>query len=121
MTVSRLEPPENAEDGADDAPIGNEDERAASVAIDDADGPSRSISLPADATDAEAAAVAAAIGAHLRDRRQTAARAVASAESIECVDEWRLASKLRSLGKRRPPRSVAVGDEWKAAGRSFPR
>jgi len=76
-----------------------------------------SLSIPADASHAEAAAITAAISAHLTDR-QRAAVATAQRQTVECVDEWRLAGRLASVGKRRPPSNVKRGDEWKAAARA---
>ncbi|WP_135302857.1 hypothetical protein [Haloarcula amylovorans] len=75
------------------------------------------VSLPDDATAAEAAAISAAIGAHLSDR-QRAAAAAATRESTDYVDEWKLASRLERFGKHRRPDSVERGDEWKAAARA---
>lgn len=78
------------------------------------------VDVPDDATVSEAAAIVSTIGAHLTDQQRAAAEARAS-ESVEYVDEWTFASRMRSLGKRRIPRHVEKGDEWKAAGRSLPR
>ncbi|MFB6184163.1 MAG: hypothetical protein ABEI96_06365 [Haloarculaceae archaeon] len=82
-------------------------------------GPERSVSMPADATDAEAAAIAAAVSAHLDDRRRAAAAASADADRPEFVDRWKLHARLRAIGKRRYPREVERGEEWKAAARAF--
>ncbi|MBV0922978.1 hypothetical protein KTS45_02095 [Halomicroarcula limicola] len=77
------------------------------------------VSLPDDATTAEAAAISAAIGAHLSDRQRAAAAAAAAAEeSADYVDEWKLAGRLARFGKRRRPDGVERGDEWKAAARA---
>jgi hypothetical protein len=67
------------------------------------------LAVPARATDEEAAAIAAAIGAHLRDR------AAAEPDSEPLVDRWKLAGRI---GKRRLPRTVRRGEEWKAAARA---
>ena len=124
--MSQLEPPDRSTDetDADETTVGetsssNGSSRGSSVAAIGESG--IAIELSADATQDEAAAVAAAIGAHLTDRQQAAATAVSVSDSTEYVDEWRFASKLRSLGKRRWTGGVEVGDEWKAAGRAFPR
>jgi nucleoside-diphosphate-sugar epimerase len=63
-------------------------------------------------TDAdEAAVIAAAVGAHLRDR--AAARA-ATDDAPESCDRWKLRGRL---GDRKVSRDVARGEEWKAAAR----
>jgi len=71
-------------------------------------------------TDGEAAAVAAAISAHLTDRQRAAAAAETEA-APERVTEWSLAGRFESVGARarRRPRSVERGNEWKAAARSL--
>ena len=76
-----------------------------------------SLSIPADASHAEAAAITAAISAHVTDR-QRAAMATAQRPKVEYVDEWTLAGRLANVGKRRPPNNVKRGDEWKAAARA---
>ncbi|WP_424004508.1 hypothetical protein ACOZ4I_07360 [Haloarcula salina] len=75
------------------------------------------LSLPDDASQSEAAAIAAAISAHVTDRRRAAA-AAAQQETVEYVDEWTLAGRLASVGKRRCPTNVERGEEWKAAARA---
>jgi hypothetical protein len=89
------------------------EERAAIEAIDG--GPTR-LSVPADATDREAAAIAAALGAHLPDR-QRAAAAAAAARGDHPVDRWQFAGRL---GARRLHRWLEVtrGGEWSGAARS---
>lgn len=71
------------------------------------------LSVPASADRGEAAAIAAAIGAHLRDRAAAAANADEEEESERC-DRWSLCGRLDG---RTPPRRVARGEEWKTAGR----
>ena len=68
----------------------------------------------------EAAAVAAAVGAHLTDR-QRAATAAETEPAPERVNEWSLAGRFESVGARvrRRPRAVERGNEWKAAARSL--
>ncbi len=84
------------------------------------DGESLAVDVPDDATAAEAAAITAAIGAHLNDRRRAAAAAAAAAtDESETVDRWTLTGRLRGVGKRRVPRDVQRGEEWRAAARSF--
>ncbi|RJT03130.1 hypothetical protein [Halococcus sp. IIIV-5B] len=70
------------------------------------------LSIPATANRGEAAAIAAAVGAHLRDRA-AAAEAATDGAASEC-DRWKLCDRL---GCRDPPRPTAHGEEWKAAGR----
>jgi len=75
------------------------------------------VSIPADATQSEAAAIASAVGAHVSDR-QRAAVAAAAADGVEYADQWTLAARLERCGKRRWPRDVERGDEWQAAARA---
>jgi len=79
------------------------------------------VSLPADASNSEAAAIATAIGAHITDRQRAAAAAAAADDGPEYANEWVLEGRLERFGKRRRPGQVEKGDEWKAAGRSFYR
>lgn len=69
---------------------------------------------------AEAAAVAAAIGAHLRDRERTAAAADgARADEGWSGERWRFADRLalsNDAGVRIP--STLPRDPWTAAGRT---
>lgn len=76
-----------------------------------------SLSVPDDASAAEAAAIAATISAYVTDR-QRAAAAARTQESVEYADEWTLAGRLASVGKRRCPSNVERGEEWKAAARA---
>jgi len=79
------------------------------------------LSVPADATAEEAAAIAAAVGAHLRDE-ELAAMALATAADGERDSwegrRWQFAGRLEELGKPggRVPREVPT-DEWTAVGR----
>ena len=77
-----------------------------------------SLSLPPDASDAEAAAIAAAIGAHLRDRELAAARGDSEEETWQ-GKRWAFAGKLDGCGSsaRRVPLDAPT-DPWTAAGRS---
>jgi hypothetical protein len=68
------------------------------------------LSVPASADHTETAAIAVAIGAHLRDRAAETADA-----SPEHCDRWTLCGRF---GGRTPPREVVRGEEWKAAGRA---
>jgi len=76
------------------------------------------VSIPDDATEAEAAAISAAISAHITDRQRAAAAAAAAQDTVEYVDEWTLAGRLDRFGKRRRPDNVERGEEWKAAARA---
>ncbi|MEA5386599.1 hypothetical protein VB779_05565 [Haloarculaceae archaeon H-GB11] len=67
-----------------------------------------SLTVPDDASDAEAAAIVAAVGAHLTDRQRAVAAAQSSSEP-PAADRWKLKGRLRSTGKRRlPGRSSAA-------------
>jgi len=81
------------------------------------DGATVSLAVPDDADADEAAAVASAVGAHLHDR--AVATASAADSKPERADAWKLAGRMRSLGKRRWPDDVREGEEWTAAARSF--
>jgi hypothetical protein len=79
--------------------------------------------LPADASPSEAAAISAAVGAHIRDQ-QTAAAAAAETDDEEDTDDWAghrfaFAGRLDAvgLGARRVPSTVPT-DRWSAAGRT---
>ncbi|MFC4448183.1 acc operon protein [Halorussus aquaticus] len=75
--------------------------------------------VPDDATDEEAAAIAAAIGAHLR--AQAAAAAAAESDDGETWRDrrWSFAGRLRGLQGRagRVPESAPT-DAWTASGRT---
>ncbi|WP_244605554.1 acc operon protein [Halorussus marinus] len=106
MATSRSEDP--AEESGDDGRAPTDE----AAALDGA------LTVPDDATDEEAAAIAAAIGAHLRAREAAAAAADADEESWE-GKRWSFAGRLRSLTGRdgRVPRSAPT-DAWTASGRS---
>lgn len=70
--------------------------------------------VPEDADAGEAAAIAAALGAHLRDRAVAGSTSEADVVPEPC-SRWKLCGRL---GGRKPPRTVARGEEWKAAARS---
>jgi hypothetical protein len=76
------------------------------------------VSIPDDATEAEAAAISAAISAHITDRKRAATAAAAASSSVEYVDDWKMAGRLERFGKHRRPTIVERGEEWKAAGRA---
>lgn len=99
-------------DGSADAERASDeraDERRVAVGLGDA-----TLSVPASADDEEAAAIAAAVGAHLSDRARAAARSE-SALATEPADRWRLSARLRG---RTLPRDIDRGEEWTAAARS---
>ncbi|WP_226013038.1 hypothetical protein [Halomicrobium salinisoli] len=114
MAVDLADEEGAADDGADAA--AGADEETSTVTLD---GESLAVDVPDDATAAEAAAITAAIGAHLNDRRRAAAAAAARDDGPERVDRWKLVGRLRGVGKRRAPRDVRRGEEWRAASRSF--
>ncbi|AHF99226.1 hypothetical protein HALLA_10550 [Halostagnicola larsenii XH-48] len=82
--------------------------------------PNVEISIPDDADEAEAAAIAAAIGAHVRDQ-ELAAAAAAAAEGEETWDDkrWAFAGRVRAQQQRtvRVPRDAPT-NSWSAAGRT---
>ena len=77
--------------------------------------------VPDDADDAEAAAIAAAVGAHLTDRDRAAAAAAAASGDEETWQghEWAFAGRIDGLQGRsiRVP-ETAPTDAWTAAGRT---
>jgi hypothetical protein len=104
--MSSLEEPESS---------GTTEEQTATEAAAETD---VTVSIPDDATEAEAAAISAAVSAHITDRQRAAAAAAAASHSPEYVDEWTMAGRLARFGRRRRPRNVERGDEWKAAARA---
>lgn len=78
------------------------------------------LAIPDDADEGEAAAIVAAVAAHLRDREAAAAAAAAADEAEETWDgdRWTFAGRLEATGGRtaRVPRD-APRDAWSAAGR----
>ncbi|QLG26585.1 acc operon protein [Halorarum halophilum] len=77
------------------------------------------LDIPESADDREAAAIAAAVSAHLRD--QEAAAAAAAASDVETWDgkRWAFAGRIASLqpcAKRVP--DGAPTDAWAASGRT---
>lgn len=104
--MSSLEEPESS---------GTTEKQTATVAAAETD---VTVSIPDDATEAEAAAISAAVSAHITDRQRAAAAAAAASESPEYVDEWTMAGRLARFGKRRRPRKVERGEEWQAAARA---
>jgi len=81
-------------------------------------GSSATVGLAPDADPTEAAAVAAAVGAYLRDERRAAAAAGASTgPNAAPIDRWTLAGRYGLRGGTDVPRNVRRGEEWKMAGR----
>ncbi|MFB6155876.1 MAG: acc operon protein [Haloferacaceae archaeon] len=77
------------------------------------------LDVPDDADPAEAAAIAAAVGAHLRDQEVAAAVAAESTEETWEGKRWTFAGRLDSLQSRRV--RVPTGaptDAWTASGRT---
>jgi hypothetical protein len=77
------------------------------------------LSIPEDADGEEAAAIAAAIGAHLTDRERAAAAAAAEETETWSGEKWAFAGRLDSTGGT--PGRVTDGtptDAWTAAGRA---
>ncbi|RQH00411.1 hypothetical protein [Natrarchaeobius oligotrophus] len=109
----RAEPTEpngpSSEDGTDARRAGNE------LLAGDV-----SLELPDDADDEEAAAIAAAIGAHLHDHALAAAAAAAADDEERWEDRrWAFGGRMRAQKQRhvRVPRD-APSDPWTAAGRT---
>ncbi|WP_305082493.1 hypothetical protein [Natrinema sp. SYSU A 869] len=77
------------------------------------------LDLPDDADDEEAAAIAAAIGAHLHDQARAAAAAAAKGEETWDGKRWAFAGRVRAQQHRtaRVPREAPT-DAWSAAGRT---
>jgi len=67
----------------------------------------------------EAAAIAAAIGAHLHDQATAAAAAAAESSAEPTRRSWRFAGRLESVGKQcnRPPATTPTNG-WSASGRA---
>ncbi len=79
------------------------------------------LSIPATATPAEAAAIAAAVGAHLRDQQLAAIAAATAGDGEETWDgeRWAYAGRLEGLGghAERVPQGAPT-DGWTASGRT---
>ncbi|ELZ24788.1 hypothetical protein [Natrinema limicola] len=78
-----------------------------------------SIDLPDDADDEEAAAIAAAIGAHLHDHALAVAAAAGGSEETWDDKRWAFAGRVRAQQHRtvRVPRDAPT-NAWAAAGRT---
>lgn len=80
------------------------------------------LAIPESASPEEAAAIVAALGAHLRDQRAAALAAAAAAEAAEPDWDgrrWAFAGRLEALGRdaERVPHGTPT-DAWTAAGRA---
>jgi hypothetical protein len=77
------------------------------------------LSIPDDADGDEAAAIAAAVGAHLTDLERAAAAAAGDDEPTWTGRKWAFAGRLDSTAGRsgRVP-DGAPADDWTAAGRA---
>lgn len=78
-----------------------------------------SLAIPDDANDEEAAAIAAAIGAHIRDQELAAAGGGETSDDWD-GERWTFAGRLDATvpGKRRRVPQDTPTDAWTAAGRS---
>lgn len=78
------------------------------------------LSIPDDAGDAEAAAIAAAVAAHVRDSERAAAAAAAADDGPDWEGErWSFAGRVDRLQSRSVRVPVdAPTDAWTAAGRA---
>jgi hypothetical protein len=96
-----------------------EPDAAAEGQVPDLDAGDVSIEVPAGASDEEAAAIVAAIGAHVRDREAAAAAAAAGAEPSWDGDRFAFAGRIEGIQGRsvRVPKS-APRDAWTASGRT---
>jgi len=77
------------------------------------------LSIPVDATDAEAAAIVAAVAAHLRDGELAAAAAAEESDDGWDGKRWSFTGRIDQLRGRsiRVP-TTAPTDPWTAAGRA---
>lgn len=107
---------------ADDASESDSDDNATASSHGASGGPieleaggasDRSLWIPPDATDEEAAAIAAAIAAYLSDRER------ADAEERDERDHWAFAGRVAAIGRRSErAHPNAPRDPWTASGRT---
>ena len=105
----------DATDAGSGAPTADEPVPDASELLSDVE-----LDIPDDASNEEAAAIAAAIGAHLHDHAlAVAAAAAAGAEESWDDKRWSFAGRIRAQQHRtvRVPREAPT-DPWTAAGRT---
>jgi len=95
------------------------DAREADGAVPDLAPEDVSVHVPSAASDDEAAAIVAAVGAHIRDREAAAAAAAATEEPDWQGDRFAFAGRIEQLQGRsvRVPAS-APRDAWTASGRT---
>lgn len=93
--------------------------READGEVPDLEGDEVAVEIPPSASADEAAAIVAAVGAHLRDRETAAAAAAASAEPSWEGDRFAFAGRVEQIQGRsvRVPMN-APRDAWTAAGRT---
>jgi hypothetical protein len=72
------------------------------------------LSLPATASEEEAAALVAAVASHLREAREAAA----VDDEPETVEPWAFAGRVGARQRADLPTPVERGDEWKVAARA---
>lgn len=116
MTAQNTATAEVTADGA----AGDGEVQAASVDGDGSGGSTLDLTIPADASEEEAAAIVAAIGAHVRDQElAAAAAAAANGEETWTGSRWKFAGRMRSQQHHhtRVP-TTAPTDPWSAAGRT---
>jgi hypothetical protein len=106
---------------ADADPIDRDADAPEGETADPTDAVLDGLTVPDDAGDAEAAAIAAAVAAHLRDGELAAAAAAADGEADEgwAGERWSFAGRVDRLTNRsvRVP-ETAPTDPWTAAGRA---
>lgn len=115
MSEQRHVDPEALYDDVEPAPPGADGE------VPDLDADGLALQLPPSASADEAAAIAAAVGAHLRDRRAAAAAAAAAAAEEPSWDDHRFAfaGRLEQVqGRAARVPSDAPRDAWAASGRT---
>jgi uncharacterized RmlC-like cupin family protein len=78
------------------------------------------LDVPDDASEEEAAAIAAAIGAHLHDRHRAAAAAAESTAETWAGKRWAFAGRIQALqeGRTVTVPDGAPTDDWTVAGRT---
>lgn len=75
--------------------------------------PGGRVTLPATASEEEAAALVAAVASHLRAQR----RAAAKDDEPETADPWAFAGRVEARRRSQLPGSIERGSEWKMAAR----
>jgi hypothetical protein len=102
--MATIPDPETADDATADAAL-------------DADG-ERELAIPDDASEDEAAAIAAAVSAHMRDQELAAAAAAAATEETWQGKKWTFAGRVDALqGRTTRVPDGSPTDAWVAASR----